>query len=71
LVQPDSVDELAEAIAIASKKFAAAALPRVVYDLNRFQAADRLASIDELYSQVLKIKEPSRLKQRSRAVVAT
>jgi glycosyltransferase involved in cell wall biosynthesis len=71
LVQPGSVDELANAIALAGEKFAASALPRVAYDLSRFEPTDRLASIDELYTQVLKVKSRSRSKQESAAVVAT
>ncbi len=70
LVQPGSVDALARAIALQGGRFAAAALPRVAYDLSLFEPVDRLASISELYAQVLKVRSQSRLKQESGAVVA-
>ena len=71
LVQPDSVDALADALTQLGERFAAAALPRVTYDLSGFQPAARLASIGELYAQVLKVKGQRRLKQESGVVVAT
>jgi glycosyltransferase involved in cell wall biosynthesis len=68
LVEIGSVDALAGAIAQIGQGFAAATLPRVSYDLSSFAPADRLASISELYTQVLKVNRQSHQKQESRAV---
>lgn len=54
LIRPDSVDALSSALAAAAARFTAGELTRVEYDLSKFDAAERVASIAELYEYVLR-----------------
>lgn len=71
MVAPGSVEALAGAIMRAGEKFAAAALPRVAYDLSFFDPVARLTSISELYAQVLRMKSSRGVKREDAVAVAT
>lgn len=54
LIRPDSVNALSTALASAAAMFAGGELARVDYDLSKFDPAERVASITELYEYVLR-----------------
>ncbi|MEO7699265.1 MAG: glycosyltransferase [Opitutus sp.] len=70
LVPVDSVDALAQALVRSTPSHAARARPRVTYDLRQFAPTDRLATINDLYVQVVRLKQRTPLQHQAGAVVA-
>jgi len=71
LVRPDSINALASALTAAAAMFANGELTRIEYDLSAFDAADRLASITELYEHVLRRRSRLPLLRASSSIAVT
>lgn len=69
LVDLDSVDALAEALARTAKLFRTGELAPVLYDQAIFDAKERLASISDFYTQVIKMKAQAGVKRSADAAV--
>lgn len=71
LIRPDSVNALSTALASAAAMFAGGELARVDYDLSKFDGAERVASITELYEYVLRKRSRVPVMRQASSVAVT